>query len=268
MKRHVIILAQGQQTRLPSLAHPKQLLPLPLCGDVPLLARTLVQVRMIDPTCHITVVSRAGMYAPIFDWKPAVTGVWPRSTGHERLSSLIGDGQLETTELPDPGNSSLKGCSRYLDYRRDLQNLDALPFEAPAQTVILLGDVCYSWRAVNILMSDAIPYAFVGTSDLSESAGELWGVTFRKDAEEPLYQWLKKALRKHPPFTPYQCGQLRQWMFVGRAELEPLPIVYVAVDDYTKDFDVPSDLEQLPQTSGRACMDDADHDIWWGPDTN
>jgi len=263
-KRHVIVLAQGQQNRLPELPCPKQMMALPLCAGVPIIARTLMMVRELDPIARITVVCKRGMYEPMFHWRPRAAAP-DDGNALDKVLQLAGDIELEQHELPDPGNSSLKGLGRYLDHRHDVIHQDALDFD-PAQTVVLLGDCVYSWRCMGLLFSDAIPYNFVGTSNLSESDGELWGITWRKDAHDPLIQWLKKALRKHPPFAAYQCGQLRQWLFTARAELDPQPVLYTSVDDYTKDFDVPADLEVLYQTSGRAGLDDALHFIRWPTD--
>lgn len=251
---HVIILAQGQQTRLPDLAHPKQLLALPHAGGVPIVARTLVMVRELAPWSVVTVVAKNDLVA-------AIPSRWPS--------------YWEAHELADPGNSSLKGISRYLDHRRDLMNLGALEFE-PSMTVVLLGDVAYSWSCLRALLAPANELApgiaFVGTSTLSESAGELWGIAWRQSADDMMTGWMKKALRRHPPFQAYQCGQLRQWFFTARRDAleeyrsfaraeEVVP--FVAVDDYTKDFDIPADLAMLEDVSRAAAADDAAHGVRW-----
>ena len=256
-KRHIIVLAQGQQTRLPELTLPKQLLPLPACAQVPILARTLLMIRELDLTARVTIVGREGLLEPIWAWRPPEGG-----NAVNKIAKLAGDIELERYQLPDPGNSSLRGLGRYLQYRQHVIDLHALDFEI-AQTVVLLGDVCYSWRAMALLFSDATPYKFVGTADLSESRGELWGVAWRKDADVPLVAWLHKALRKHPPFPAYQCGQLRQWLFTAKAELDRRLRFYEPVDDFTKDFDVPADLDLLHVTSTMAAHDDAQHFIRW-----
>jgi hypothetical protein len=256
-QRHVIILAQGQQSRMPDLPIPKQAMALPLCGRVSIIGRTIYMARDIDPQARITVVAEWSMLARIMH--PALSSlVSPMISG-----MAINDPELEEHELADPGNSSLKGISRYLDYRRDCQNLAAE--KTFAQTVVLLGDCVYSWHCLELLMRDTIPYVFVGTSNLSESEGEIWGIAWTSEANETMTDWLKKALRRHPPFEKtYQCGQLRQWLFTARRDNDPHPVIYTSVDDYTKDFDVPADLDHLLSTSGHARMDDRQHGIDWG----
>lgn len=247
---HVIILAQGQQTRLPELGHPKQLLALPRAGGVQILARTLVILRELSPWANVTVVAKNELAASI-----ATSCYW------------------ESHELADPGNSSLKGVSRYLDHRRDLMNLGALEFE-PSMTTVLLGDVVYSWDCLATLLLTPGPagLAFVGTSDLSESAGEIWGIQWLPSADAAMTDWLKRALRRHPPFPAYQCGQLRQWLFTARRAMQDelrsvergnAAVPFVAIDDYTKDFDVPADLELLEDVSRAAADDDAQHGLRW-----
>lgn len=265
MKRHVIILAQGQE-RVPDMLRPRQMIGLPLCGGMAIMGRTIMMARELDRDARITVVSELELYAPMFRWAPAkLDGEWPAPSSYEKLIALRGDVDLETTELPDPGTSALKGISRYLDHRRDVENLGALEF-TPSQTVVLLGDCVYSWRCMNVLFSDALPYNFVGTSELTDARGDIWGITWRKDADDVLQGWMKKALRKHPATDTYHASQLRQWLFVARAELDPQPALYTAVDDYTRDFDVPSDLDHLYAVSGRAAMDDIAHGLHWGDD--
>lgn len=242
---------------MPELPIPKQTMALPLCGRVPIIGRTIFMARDLDPQARITVVAPWDMLARIVH--PAL-----RSLVSPTLSGIaINDPELEGHELADPGNSSLKGISRYLDYRRDCQNLDAE--NGFAQTVVLLGDCVYSWRCMEILMSPSVPYAFVGTSNLSESEGELWGISWLAESNPFMVDWMKKALRRHPPFEKtYQCGQLRQWLFTARRDADPTPVIFTAVDDYTKDFDVPADLDSILAVSGHARMDDRARGIDWG----
>lgn len=229
MTTHVVILAQGQQRRLPDLTIPKQALPLKACGDVPLIVRTIALVGWIARP-HVTVVCGGELADAIRQYNVDV----------------------ELHALPDPGNSSLRGCARYLE---------AAPRHD--RTVVLLGDVCYSWRCAELLLTE--PHAFVGTSNLSPDRGELWGVTWEQSFDSDVITWMKLALARHPPFDEYQCGQLRQWLFAGRDPdryWAPQPS-YIACDDYTRDFDMPSDLLQLDATAQLAADDDRDHGKAW-----
>ena len=167
MSVHVIILAQGSQRRLPDLAFPKHVLPLPACRNTALLHRTLQMLWRIYADCHVTLVASRQLRTHL-----------PRP--------IVGtDGEFHTPDfitLQDPGNSSLKGIAKFLqgaDAVRaaieatwgDISGVPPLlPFD---MTVVLLGDVVYSWRCFARLFTDSAAIRFVGSHNLSPSDGEL-----------------------------------------------------------------------------------------------
>lgn len=262
MNTHVIILCQGEQKRLPELLRPKQLLPLPACGDTPILGRTLEQVYKLLQR-HLTAITVVARREPFADF-------WMRP-------SYCPD----VVELDDPGNSSLKGIARYLaEYR------GGVSYPRP-RTVVLLGDVVYSWACLETILApwiDSYPtYRFVGTKDLSPSGGELWGLAWHRDVDEFMRQRLGAAVAAHPPYTEYQPGQLRRWLWTmpyvaaavardpgeyGIPDCGPIAChiqhgTYVPVDDYTRDIDLPEHVRQLEFLSNLAATDDKEHGLTW-----
>lgn len=246
MHTEVIILAQGSQKRL-GMAHGyKQLLPLPACGGMPILERTYRQVGEWFKWPSVTLVSTAELAQASPKVRCAVSEI---------------DGGL--VELPDPGNSSLKGIARYLELRGSNHSA--------ARTVVLLGDVVYSWHCLQEIFSLSRTYGFVGTSDLSAGGGELWGVAWARDFEGAMLSDLGDALLRHPPFDDeYQPGQMRRWisgMKRGAIEIHVFNMRrtghYVAVDDYTRDIDLPAHLALLPKLSESAAADDHVNNAPW-----
>lgn len=251
MNTDVIILAQGTQRRLGQSHGPKQLLPLRGCGGTPILART---VRQIWVLAH---------------WWPTIV-TWDAIRLHQEVNPVRCGDTLVTPaffELPDPGNSSLKGISRLLEQRHQ----SGLRLE---RTIVLLGDVVYSWRCLESLIELAAgSWGFAGTSDLSPSGGELWGVAWHRNHEDRMMSSLRDAMLRHPPFEDeYQPGQMRRWITGWQrgdlrdhvAQLRRTQN-YVAIDDYTFDVDLPKDLLMLPSISSSAAEDDAQRGITWTP---
>jgi len=242
MTAEVIILAQGTQQRLGMQHGYKQLLPLPACG-VGILHRTLCQLSIFCPSVQVTLVG------------------WSQVTSE--LASLAFPFGVRQVELADPGNSSLKGIARYLEARGKSHSVH--------HTIVLLGDVVYSWAALAAIWSASAAYGFVGTSNLSESAGELWGVGWSKVHEDAVMGELGDALLRHPPFDDeYQPGQLRRWLMGWRrGSLQDRLIklvfsgVYQGIDDYTMDVDLPEHIPLLEGASALAAKDDAAHGLLW-----
>jgi hypothetical protein len=241
MTTEVIILAQGTQKRL-GMAHGyKQLLKLPACGGVPIMERTIRQLHRGEPGVAPTVVC---------------TGDLTRSMSFHVAV------QARSYELPDPGNSSLKGIARYLELRGD---------QPPDRTVVLFGDVVYSWACLEQLLKFSENYGFAGTANLSASGGELWGVAWAREFDDEMMRELRDALLRHPPFgDEYQPGQMRRWItgwrrgnIVNHVRDLALRGHYAAIDDYTHDIDLPSDIALLPELSIAAAKDDADHGALW-----
>lgn len=258
---HVIILAQGQQSRLPSLEIPKHLLALPACKST-IIERTLCQLALIDPQCAVTVVCDHPLK---YTMDVAGAGVYGRT------GNVI---HLITHALPDPGNSSLKGIARYLDTQIGRGRCSDHP---GFQTVVLLGDVVYSWDCLTAIMArphwGLHEFVFVGSPDLSRSAGELYGISWLASAHETMLGLLDRALAKHPPSEDlYQCGQMRRWLWeadaIGQADESHYPHApgrtwYVPIDDYTDDVDIPYEVEHLPELALEAAADDVNNGLIW-----
>lgn len=272
MRTHVIILAQGNQSRLPRLKTPKQLLPLPACGGMAILDRTINQVCQLaerDQTnMVITVVAdrdiRTHLQKVGLD-SPHVLSLWQNEAAGETyfVSDNIRPSEpttLTVLTLEKPGNSSLKGIAKVLSI--------SLATQADVDTdlmVVLLGDVIYSWHCLEVLLASAdVGRAFVGTSDLGASGGEIWGVRWKTSLPTSMLFALEQALANHPPFYEYQPGQMRRWLFAlegkPREEGGDWPS-FIAVDDYTRDVDIPEHLELIPEISHHAALDDADHGL-------
>jgi len=234
----VVILCQGTQSRLGHQHGHKQLLTLPATGER-ILERTLAMARRVFSTgSRVTVIGWPEMFAkmqPAQPWETRVT-------------------------LPDPGNSSLKGVARYLEAR---DRGEASP------TAILLGDVVYSWQCMYAIRTMTLGWGFVGTKDISESTGEIWGVGWSAEHDDSMLANLRDALLRHPPFDDeYQPGQLRRWIAGWRKK----PLVelvrhhrvhghYVDIDDYTMDVDLPKHVPLLARASVLARAEDAAHAV-------
>jgi len=238
----VVILAQGTQQRMGHAFRytPKQLLPLKHCDGTAILARTIFQVRQRFPEAKIDLVT----------WDHVCAG-------------LGGLSDVTLTQLPSPGNSSLKGIARYLELRA--------PVRQQSKTIVLLGDVVYSWACLDALAVLSAHMGFVGTADLSSSKGELWGVAWHAIHDDAMMIDLRDALLKHPPLEDtYQPGQLRRWV-VGWRRGDVADQVakliktgnYVAIDDYTMDVDLPQHVPLLDNASKLAAADDARHNLMW-----
>ena len=247
----VIILAQGAQPRMGSHHGPRQFLPLPACG-VPILHRTIRQ-------CYHLMKHEM--------WPTVVT--WPELAKSSRFWNIqCCDSVVMPAHhtLPDPGNSALKGIARYLELREQQGR-------RYQRTIVLLGDVVYSWACLEAIWDAAEDYGFVGTSNLSLGKGELWGVAWSKTYEDHMLSLLRDALLRHPPFDDdHEPHQLRRWISgMQRGDLADHVVKlkwanhYTDIDDYTHDIDIPHDLVLLPDLSTVAARDDAKHGMRWTP---
>lgn len=265
MRTKIIILAQGTQQRLVGVTTPKCLLPLFACNDAPIVGRTLrmcwsmesgetpMRARDNFQLDSITLVS----------WAEVFEGLTREAT---RLSSpaMIAYNKVS---LPDPGNSSLKGIARYCDMDR-LFRLTPDDFEQPTRYVVLFGDTVYSWDALQAVVKGRGREAlFVGTGDLSNSGGELWGLSWVSPrATAMMSEALEHAMRRHPPVKDiYQPGQMRNWLWAvdgmnthvrGRPWWEP-------VTGYTMDVDLPEHVKLLRDVSLKAAGEDAERGLGW-----
>ncbi len=110
MNTHIIILAQGAQTRLLNLPVAKQTLPLPACGNEAILSRTLHQLVAMSCDDNATDV----MQVAVVTWPHVIEAL-----GIDR-PVVVGGRFMHTAEsLTHPGNSSLKGIARYLRCHAD-----------------------------------------------------------------------------------------------------------------------------------------------------
>lgn len=267
MPTNVIILAQGSQSRmgdsLKGGVEYKQLLPLPACGGVSILARTIRMLSGVElDGGHVDVVCAADMAHQL----------------RRQLLNVVAIPWMPRFEaLQNPGNSSLKGLDRAI-WSLWGKSIVGSP-GARDGALVLLGDVVYSHDCIDAILAMARPYGrgFVGTSDLSNSDGELWGVGWGFPVGVIPSQ-IQSALRDHPPFEEYQPGQLRR-LIVHASWLAndslPKPSVevarerervngrYIAIDDYTMDVDLPQHIAALGPASEAAAKDDAAHGIHW-----
>lgn len=251
----IVILAQGER-RL-GCHGPVQLQPLPACGGVPVLCRTVRQVSLLQAE------SSDGMWWPtIVAWE-AVCGLvsWPEPSTPAMPSRSVTPAYYR---LADPGNSALRGVARYLELRhQENRRYD--------HTIILLGDVVYSWACLRALWDMAKTGGFVGTSDLSLDKGELWGAAWSRRHEDRMVSELRDALLRHPPLDDeYQHGQFRRWVsgfrrgdLADHADNLRRSGIYVDIDDYTHDIDHARDLVLLPLLSFAADADDRSNGITW-----
>lgn len=238
----VIILAQGPN-KLGVRHEPPPLQRLPMCDDSTIIRRTVMQIRRLNE-----------------DWWPTIV------TGDAVRNHLAHPytGQA-WCELPEPGNSALKGIARYLEMREQQGR-------RYTRTVVLLGDVVYSWGCLKAIWDISETWGFVGTRDLSLETGELWGVAWHRAHEYRMLISLRDALLRHPLGDEYHPAQLRRWISgLNRGDmrdhirkLERMGC-YAAVDDYTHDIDIPMHLVMLPELSKEAAADDRQHGIRWNP---
>jgi hypothetical protein len=284
VKTHVIVLAQGRQERMgSSIDRPKQLLPLPACGGVPLMVRTLHQLARLlwgrpdDTSIEFAAQNAVANQVTVVSWHEVFDVMRAHEISVPYLHHPGGTARLtmmpEVVSLLDPGNSSLKGIHRYLETL-------ALTAGAPRaeRTVVLLGDVVYSWACLGAILAEhrgafldsaGCPRCrFVGTSDISRSGGEIWGLSWervsdtRQSGRQGVIEALESAVENHPPFQAYQPGQLRRWMWQIHPSFQAT-VMYERIDDYTMDVDLPQHLDKLLPVSQLAWEDDRRHGLVW-----
>lgn len=264
-----IILAQGSQSRMGDFIYPKQLLPLAAhtaagVANVTIIERTIAMIvkrivgdatsfetarRICDP--HALVVVGDARFERIDAAIPV-----PGATDYFTVAPA-------TFTLDDPGNSSLKGLHRVLQYARD----PARRTRQPQRTVVLFGDVLYSWACLGALLNEDLANPiFVGTSDLGAGGGELWGLAWKAEDDKLMDAAMDLALKSHSVFDDtYQPGQMRHLLWgldrvltarvdvMGGHESRPW---WFTCDDYTMDVDLPEHLLQLAAASFNAIEDD------------
>lgn len=221
---NVLLMCQGEQRRLAQLGQPKQLVEI---NGEPMLARTARLVRQQWSDAEITVIGGGAF-------------------GHAALAAKIGHRMLA-----DPGRCIIEGilASRDLWATRDAS-------ATPGRTVILLGDVIWSRAALGRLLADfSHALRFAGTSDLSSSRGEVFGVSFDDPAFVVDLAATCPCRRANRSFALQQGGHLRRLLWWAQHRLGLVPQddrtwchqLYQVVDDYTDDLDTPADLARLPE---------------------
>lgn len=257
---HVIILAQGQQTRLPGLPIAKHLLEIPETGER-ILDRTLRLVSEIWPAAPITLIAplttaaavstRGSVSATVSldDMQVSLARITDHRPGAFHEPAWRGARLIDVVTLADPGNHAVAGLQRYLRQRAFVDD----------QTAVLLGDVIYSRKALKAILTGTAPEAdpafdgvtFVGTLDLTGGGGELFGIRVSTKCRDVL---LAEVPKSSSAFTAYQPGRLREllWELQKRARISwDLRVhrraPYIPIGDFTTDIDTPEDVAMLPE---------------------
>lgn len=284
MNTRVIILAQGTQKRMIGVKQAKQLLALPAhaachAPNAQIMGRTIMQVVKLLTGDAKDVV---GAHHRWNDQQLTVVG-WPATEfGLEPVRVPCHEHELTCyprfVHLDNPGNSSLLGIHRYLQLEQDvsLSTPPGVPIvitkmkqtDAYPRTVVLLGDVVYSWKCLETLLRPPVAHnvTFAGTSDLGPGGGEIWGASWYREADHLMTSALRTALGASSKADPsvYQPGQLRHWLWTldrllcdgGLGSLGKPRAWYVPVDDYTMDVDLIEHLVDLARASLEAYAED------------
>jgi molybdopterin-guanine dinucleotide biosynthesis protein A len=252
---HVLILAQGQQQRLPQLEIPKQWINLGdwAPGGGPILVRTIRMIRTLLAGREVSITVVAGYRLMSLLLRQAVgCGL---ALMDERDELWIGEADdLAVIELAKPGNGSIAGLR---------QCLRKFPVLIEEPTTVLLGDVVYSHAVLKELLDLGTlrEPLFAGTRVVTGATGELWGLRWGKDTGRYMAALVDAIV--DPPVETYQAGQLRKllWAYqrdhgVHVLEAKSDARWYYATNDFTADIDTPADMAKLPQIALAAWEDD------------
>jgi molybdopterin-guanine dinucleotide biosynthesis protein A len=214
MKTTVIIMAQGQQTRLASLGYPKQLIE--VRGE-PIIRRMMrLAIKELNPYWELNTIC-----------------------SHDLGERLAGAGPWDGLHtLTEPGDCILDGIAA------------TQLLWGTGRTVILLGDVYYTEQAMDAILTDEREIMFAGTSNLTEYNGEIFAMSFSRSCQRQLARWLAWAPCRQIEYNRIsQAGHLRHLLWIVQAFVEercPGLDHYLPIDDETMDFDTPADLEKIP----------------------
>lgn len=243
----IVIMCQGQQRRLADLGHPKHLLKV---GDQTILGRTVSMLFHVDQALR-----QAGRETALDIVGPPELG---SAVGHAS-HPMIGRGPLDRES---PGNCIVDGL---LATRKLWAN------DVHGRTVILLGDVVWSRRALAAVLSDPRPIVFAGTSALSASQGEVFALAF--DNSQAVVKLCETCpcrvdgTRKRT-FPRMLGGHLRRLLWWTQAQHHKIPPnrskqtwhpdLYLPIDDWTMDIDDPADVARLPELARLIELEERD----------
>lgn len=241
---NILLMAQGQQRRLPDLKHPKHLLAV---GGEPILVRTLRMLRDSTPgpwtrmdKDSVTIVGNAS------DFSRATV-----AAGLEGLVDIIPNNE--------PGACIVDGMiASRASWGYDL-----------GRTLILLGDVVWSWAALEQVLADKRPIVFAGTPVLTAAEGEVFALAF-DDPEELHRLCITCPCRvdgsRARSFMKAQGGHMRRLLWwtqeckklrlPARSKQTWHPDVYLPIEDWTDDVDTPADVARLPELARLAELDE------------
>lgn len=264
----ILILAHGQQTRLPQLGVlPKCLIQLAECGET-ILERTIRMVHEIvgkdgnfDPWVTVVAapfVAKALLPHPwrVIDWKaPELPCKFVRLTrGMPNRTSLYAR-SIEVLSFHETPATAPK-CT--LERLEQVFRFQARATGNAVRHVLLLGDVVWSRDALQrVLLDMRRPVTFAGTPDLSTSGGELFAITWATDRNEEILENLQNCERSAHRDVP-QPGQLRRLLWYRRGNKDsPLgDPQYMIISDWTRDVDTSADLDRLPTLDALAAAEE------------
>lgn len=216
-----VVLAQGDQTRLPDLSRPKHLLP--LVADEPIVSRTLRQLHATFPLALTVVVAPQGD-----TWKQLADGHSVAHVTCEDAPSVL---------------------------HRLVQVLRAVPLNH--HLVVVLGDVVFSSAAVMRLHAHGPFVKFFGRRAASEITrkphGEIFAVGVPVGQRMTLLRQIEDVIERAPE-------TLNLWALFHSSPVHE-GFEWIEVDDYTDDVDSKDDVQRvLPILRACATRDDRGED--------
>ena len=243
MTATIFLMCQGEQKRLANLGYPKQLVYL---NGEPLLHRTLRQLRnhLCTHDADIYIVARQD---PLF-----------------HNAGKIGDAY--STELAVPGICIVDGIREVFDPKRVesmIRMRDGYDGTKIERWYVMLGDVAWTDDALASFVQDERGLVFAGTSDVSLSQGEVFGLATSDPAyvrdladtcpcrvapDGPVMQFRKQMgghLRRLLWHAQTRLGQVSAAGLRRAPDRTWSPALYLPIDDATDDIDTPADVANL-----------------------